>query len=138
MKKKTCQTISVEIPVDNLREEAVAYMNDAFEHANIHPDIWPSDEELESRFNRNIQDPDFIRHVQYRALTTISENILNIFEDDYEDDYIHDLVKRSVDLFDEELRQHDAMKQMHLESAKAKLAEIKLTLEEREALGLKI
>ncbi len=138
MKKKICHTIFVEIPVDNLREEAVAYMNDSFEHANIHPDIWPSDEELESRFNRNIQDPDFIRHVQYRALTTISENILNIFEDHYEGEYIGDLVEKSVDLFDEEQRQRDALKHKHLESAKAKLAEIKLTLEERVALGLKI
>ena len=86
MKKKTRQTISVEISVDSLREEAVAYMNDVFEHACIHPDICPSDEQLESDFNRNIQDPDFIRHIQYRALASIKENILNIFEDHYEDE----------------------------------------------------
>ena len=137
MKKKTRQTISVEISVDSLREEAVAYMNDVFEHACIHPDICPSDEQLESDFNRNIQDPDFIRHIQYMALASIKENILNIFEDHYEDEYIQDLIERTIDISGKELEQRDAEKQKHLESAKTKLAKIQLTPEEREALGLK-
>lgn len=137
MKKKTRQTISVEISVDSLREEAVAYMNDVFEHACIHPDICPSNEELESRFNKYIQDPHFIEHIRCQSLASINENILNIFEDYYEDDYIQDLVEKSIDISSKELEQRDAEKQKHLESAKAKLAKIKLTPEEREALGLK-
>jgi len=108
MKKKIPQTITVEIPVDALREEAVAYMKEVFDQEDIRPDVHPSDDELKNRFNRIIQDRDFIQHVQFQALCTINENIINIFEDHYDDEYIIDVINKSNELDNKEWKQRDA------------------------------
>lgn len=127
MKKKS---ITIEIPVDMLRKEAVAYMNGIFE-ADIHPDICPSDEELARRFDKNIQDPYFVIHLENIVLDLIFRDS-EIFEDYYENDYIQELIEKSRVLDMKENVEHEAEKLKHLESAK-----MKLTPEEREALGLK-
>lgn len=132
MKKKIPETITVEIPVDMLREEAVAYMSDSLNNADIHPDIFPGYEELESRFNKNILNPNFIKHIQARAKDIVILDLNAIFQDHYEEEYIQDLIRKTIALDIKEKEQHEDKRLKHIESAMAKL-----TPEEREALGLK-
>ena len=136
MKKKTFN-VTIEFPIDDLREEAVAYMNDIFECGDYHPDIVPSDEELERRFDKCLRDSNFIRHIQHYAQEKCLGDLYSIFEDSYEEEYLEKLRDESDALSEKERSSHETERGKRLESAKAKLDKAKLTPEEREVLGLK-
>ena len=136
MKKKTLN-ITLEIPIDALREEAVDYMNGIFECGDYHPDIVPSDEELERRFNKYLQDSNFIRHIRHYAQEKCLQDLYSIFEDYYEEEYLEKLRDKNDALWEKERSGREAEREKLLESAKAKLDKAKLTPEERLALGLK-
>ena len=120
MKKKTPAYLTLKIPVEDLREHAVAYVFESIEGCT--PEVMPSEEEVIARFDNYIRDHDDLVH----AMETDILNSLDYkFFDGYEEDYIREILKKN--------EVYSQVEQDKLRSSGL----AKLTPEEREALGLK-
>ena len=119
MKKKTPAYLTLKIPVEDLREHAVAYVFESLE--GCIPEVMPSEEEVIARFDNYIRDHEDLVH----AMETEILDSLHQFFDGYEEEYIHEILKKN--------EVYSQVEQDKLRSSGL----AKLTPEEREALGLK-
>jgi len=118
MKKKTPAYLTLKIPVEDLREHAVAYVFESIEGCT--PEVMPSEEEVIARFDNYIRDHEDLVH----AMETEILDSLHQFFDGYEEEYIHEILKKN--------EVYSQVEQDKLRSSGL----AKLTPEERAALGL--
>ena len=102
MEKKTPQTITVEIPVDMIREVVMDYVHSVLTCSlKVHASVYPTDEVLQQRFEAHMRDPEFVLSIKNCLFDNI--HVLDeILDGGYDDDFFLELNEKSDEAYEAE------------------------------------